>query len=188
MRHQTPLLCIACVWLVLSAAATLVLWRRQPRADDDDVVSASPSLTPSATTPPSAAPSVARLAPSLAQARPHSCRRTHGASAHLTTDDRGYTCAPGAVDPATDCCSDWSPRYACTQCTVACCADYAQCVACCMGAAQPFARCATACRTSSHSLEHNAGYALPDTPHCWRQPPSPSPSTPGESKILVLHE
>lgn len=188
MRRQSLLLCIACAWFALMALATLALLRRQPRPDEDDIIatlapSRSPSPTPVVAASP--APTIARLAPT---ARPRSCRRTHGASARLTTDDRGYTCAPGAVDPATDCCSDWSPRHACTLCTTACCTDYAQCVACCMGTGQPFARCVTACRTSSHSLEHNAGYALPDTPHCWRTPPSPSPSAPGESKLLILRE
>lgn len=188
MRRQTLLLCAACAWLVLMALLMLAMLRRQPPVDTDDIVVApSPSHTPSPSPVAlvSPAPTIARLVPT---ARPHTCRRTHGASARLTTDDRGYTCAPAAVSADTDCCSDWSPRYACTLCTTACCADYAQCVACCMGAGQTFARCGTACRTSSHSLEHNAGYALPDTPHCWRTPPSPSPSTPGDSKLLILHE
>lgn len=190
MRQQTLLAVGICAWLVLASLGALVVLRRNPRAlDADDIAAPPPSMAPTTSAAPartpSATPPSTRHLPSAAT---HHCRRTHGASAQLTTDDRGYTCAPAAVDSETDCCSEWSPRYACTQCTTACCVDYAQCVACCMGAATPFARCSTLCRTSSHSLEPNAGYALPDTRFCWRTPASPSPSKRGASKILDLHE
>lgn len=187
MRQRSLFLLALSAWCVITTLVGIRFMQPHTAVADDDVVAApaSPAPTPS--------PVPTRHARTTVPSRltTRRCHRTHGASARLTTDDRGYTCAVDIVDPVTNCCTEWAPRYACTDCTPTCCADYAQCTACCMGHEQSFARCSAACRTGSHSLDAHAGYAMPDTPYCWSTPPppppSPKPSAPA-TKILDLRE
>ena len=192
MRQRSLFLLALSIWCVLATFTGIWVMRPRPDASDDiDRPPPTPTPSPSLSAAPSPAPSRHARSPSptkSAAAATRPCRRTQGASARLTTDDRGYTCAVGAVDPDTNCCTEWGPRYSCTGCTPTCCADYAQCTACCMGHERPFARCMTMCRTGSHSLDGNAGYATPETPYCWGPPPPPPKPTVPATKILDLRE